>query len=101
LAIYVLPDSELEAADDSVWSEPKVKRICALLKRLQLDSGPCELLIRRGDPVRKILEAIQSTSADLLVLGVRRGGAPGDLGSGHVGRDLLQAAQCAVLTVPI
>jgi nucleotide-binding universal stress UspA family protein len=99
--ICVLPDSAIEVTEVSSWHEPKIERVRALVNRLRLSSGLCDLLVRRGDPVRKVLEAIQSTSADLLVLGVRRGGAAGDLGSGHVGRDLLQAAPCAVLTVPI
>ena len=71
------------------------------MDRVRLDKGPCDFLIRWGDPVSAILDMIETTVADLLVIGVRRGGAPGELGSGHVGRDLLQAAPCAVLTVPI
>jgi nucleotide-binding universal stress UspA family protein len=99
--ICVLPGSESDAAEVSAWHEPKVERVRALVNRLRLASGLCDLLVCRGDPVRQILQAIRSTRADLLVLGVRRGGAPGDLGSGHIGRDLLQTAPCAVLTVPI
>jgi nucleotide-binding universal stress UspA family protein len=100
-AICVLPGFEPSAAEQSACPDPKSERVRALVDRLPLASGPCDLLVRWGDPVREILDTIQLTNADLLVLGVRRGGAPGDLGSGHIGRDLLQTAPCAVLTVPI
>ena len=100
-AITVLHRWEPESDDEPAWPTAAVERIRSALDRLQLASGVCDLLVRKGDPVSEILDAIRMTGADLLVLGVRRGGAPGDLGSGHVGRDLLQTAPCAVLTVPI
>jgi hypothetical protein len=34
-------------------------------------------------------------------VGVRRGGPPGEAGSGHIGQDLLRKAPIAILTVPI
>jgi nucleotide-binding universal stress UspA family protein len=100
-AICVLPGSEPAAADESAWHDARRERVRALVDRLPLAKGPCDLLVRWGDPVKQVLDTVQSTRADLLILGVRRGGAPGDLGSGHIGRDLLQTAPCAVLTVPI
>jgi nucleotide-binding universal stress UspA family protein len=100
-AICVLPGSEPAAADQSAWHDARSERVRALVDRLPLAKGPCDMLVRWGDPVKQVLDTIQSTRADLLILGVRRGGAPGDLGSGHIGRDLLQTAPCAVLTVPI
>ena len=100
-AVCVLPGSQPAADDPAAWEDPRIERARALVDRLHLAKGPCDFLVRWGDPVSGILDMIQTTQADLLVLGVRRGGAPGDLGSGHVGRDLLQAAPCAVLTVPI
>lgn len=100
-AICVLPGSEPDAADASAWEDPRSERARALVERLALASGPCDFMVRWGDPVGEILSLLESTRADLLILGVRRGGAPGDLGSGHVGRDLLQRAPTAVLTVPI
>jgi nucleotide-binding universal stress UspA family protein len=100
-ALCVLPGPEPAAEDTGAWSDPRIERARALVDRLQLAKGSCDFLLRWGDPVSEILDMIETTQSDLLVLGVRRGGAPGDLGSGHVGRDLLQAAPCAVLTVPI
>lgn len=98
VCVVPAPDSEPTASD---WPDPRIERVRAQVARLCLSSGPCELLVRKGNPVQRILEVIQAIHADLLVLGVRRGGAPGDLGSGHIGRDLLRTAPCAVLTVPI
>lgn len=100
-ATCVLPGSEPNVADQSPWRDPRSERARALVDRLKLASGPCDFLVRWGNPVSEILALHELTNADLLILGVRRGGAPGDLGSGHIGRDLLQTAPCAVLTVPI
>lgn len=100
-AICVLPGSEPDTGDAPAWQDSRSERARAMVDRLRLATGPCDLMVRWGDPVREILEMIRLTGADLLVLGVRRGGAPGDLGSGHVGRDLLQTAPAAVLTVSI
>ena len=100
-AICVLPRAEFESTPDASSADPRVERIRPLVDRLQLTAGPCELVIRAGNAVQEVLAAIEATAADLLVIGVRRGGAAGDLGSGHIGRDLLQTAPCAVLTVPI
>ncbi len=57
--------------------------------------------IRQGAPVAEVLALLEELGADLLVLGVRRGGPSGEMGSGHVGRDLLRTAPVAILTVPI
>jgi nucleotide-binding universal stress UspA family protein len=100
-ALCVLPAPAPTPEHAAEWSDSRIDRARALVDRLHLAKGPCDFLVRWGDPVSEILDMIETTQADLLVLGVRRGGAPGDLGSGHVGRDLLRAAPCAVLTVPI
>jgi nucleotide-binding universal stress UspA family protein len=100
-AICVLSRAEFEPTPDATSADPRVERIRPLVDRLQLTAGPCELVIRAGNAVQEVIAAIETTAADLLVIGVRRGGAAGDLGSGHIGRDLLQTAPCAVLTVPI
>lgn len=98
-AICVLPGSEAESGDPR--RDPRSQRVRSAVERLELAAGPCDLLLRWGDPVARIQAAIRETGADFLVLGVRRGGPPGDLGSGHVGRDLLKSVPSAVLTVPI
>jgi len=97
-AICVLPE---EPVSTDTWRDVRHERVSVLINRLRLEAGPCELLVRWGEPVPEILRAIQETGADLLILGVRRGGLRGDLGSGYVGRELLKSAPCAVLTVPI
>lgn len=98
-AICVLPGEEPSATDLS--RDPRNERASTLIGLLQLESGPCQYQVRWGEPVGRILEAVRAVDADLLILGVRRGGKLGDLGSGYVGRELLKSAPCAVLTVPI
>ncbi len=98
-AICVLPGMQPDATD--TWRDLRHERVAVLIDLLHLDAGSCELLLRWGDPVPEILRAIRETGSDLLVLGVRRGGFRGDLGSGYIGRELLKSAPCAVLTVPI
>lgn len=99
-AILVLPEST-DLVDDSSWPDPRRELVRQAIALKSGNGCPCPLEVRRGDPVREIFAAIADAGADLLVLGVRGGGAPGDLGSGHVGRDVLRAAPCAILTVPI
>ena len=100
-AICVIPGTRTEGPDSAIWRDPRAERVAALVKQVEIDSGPCELVVRWGSPVPEIQRAIRETGADLLIIGVRRGGLQGDLGSGYVGRELLRSAPCAVLTVPI
>ena len=100
-AICVLPGLEPSATDESSWRDPRSEQTRALVERLHLASGPIDFLVRWGAPVSEILRTLRETGSDLLILGVRRGGQPGDLGSGYVGRELLKCATGAVLTVPI
>lgn len=98
-AICVLPGDTLETT--STWRDIRHERASVLVELMRLDSGPCELLVRWGDPVAEVLKAVRELRADVLILGVRRGGKAGDLGSGYIGRELLKSVPCAVLTVPI
>jgi len=59
---------------------------------------PIPLIERRGEPVAQVLSGLSAAGGDLLVIGVRRGGAAESTGTG---RRLLVAAPCAVLTVPL
>ncbi|MGQ0702969.1 MAG: universal stress protein [Gemmatimonadales bacterium] len=78
-----------------------VPRILAALVHHPGLGGPDSLQIRHGSPVREILAELAERGFDLLAIGVRRGGPPGEMGSGHVGQDLLREAPVAILTVPI
>ena len=96
-----LPASSVYAASDHLNpSHAKSKLRVALLDHPGL-GGADQLEIRLGSPVPEILSAVRARSADVLVVGVRRGGPLGEAGSGHVGRDLLLKAPGAILTVPI
>lgn len=96
-----LPASTVYTAHEEVAAHSaRAKLLAALLEHPRL-GGPEHLEVRIGPPVQEILSACLTSGADLLVVGVRRGGPLGDAGSGHVGRDLLLKAPTAILTVPI
>lgn len=57
--------------------------------------------IRQGDVVEQVLEACRATAAEILTLGVPRGGPAGVMEGGSVGRRLVHESPTAVLTVPL
>jgi nucleotide-binding universal stress UspA family protein len=97
----VLPEAPGALRDDAAWVDPRRARVLAAAAVTGNGSGPLHTVMSTGEPVRHILQSLDDLECDVLVLGVRRGGPPGKLGSGHVGRDVLRAAPGAVLTVPI
>jgi nucleotide-binding universal stress UspA family protein len=74
-------------------------RTAALQRRLNGAIEP--LLVRHGDPSIEILQAAADVSADVIVIGYRRGGPPGPIEAGSVARYVAHRAPCAVLTVPL
>jgi hypothetical protein len=58
-----------------------------------------ELIVRRGDPVREIMDA--SSGWDVLAVGYHRGGPPGIIEGGSVARRLAHQVPGALLTVPL
>jgi nucleotide-binding universal stress UspA family protein len=101
LAVHVCPRDPVSISLESCWTDPAVERAREALAAFpELGNGSC-LQVRRGVPVSEILAFLDQNRADLLVLGVRRGGPRGEMGSGHVGQDLLRTAPTAILTVPI
>ena len=100
IAVHVLP-GEAGALEDWHLSEPAVERVRDGLAGFPRLGGGGALRVLRGEPVWEILGLIERFSADLLILGVRGGGPRGEMGSGHVGGDLLRTTPVAVLTVPI
>jgi nucleotide-binding universal stress UspA family protein len=99
--VCVLPEPPGALRDDAAWVDPRRARVLETAAVTGNGSGPIHTIISIGEPVRHILQSVDDLCCDVLVLGVRRGGPPGELGSGHVGRDVLRAAPGAVLTVPI
>lgn len=59
------------------------------------------LILRQGDVVPQVADGLSPAGGDVLVVGVRRGGPAGLAASTGIGRQLLAAAPCAVLTVPL
>jgi nucleotide-binding universal stress UspA family protein len=68
--------------------------------RLRSEIGPA-LTVRHGPVFEQVLAEIHNTRSDLLAIGNQRGGSPGVLELGSVGRYLAHAAPCAVLTIPL
>lgn len=99
-AIHVEPE------DPSGRDFASVPSARSLQLRQALSEGPLRrhpipLIERRGDPVAQVLSGLSAAGGDLLVVGVRRGGAAETSESTGTGRRLLGAAPCAVLTVPL
>jgi nucleotide-binding universal stress UspA family protein len=57
--------------------------------------------VRRGAIIPQILAAVTASGTDLLAIGYHRGGLPGVIEAGSIGRHLAHTAPCAVLTIPL
>jgi len=99
--VCVLPEAPGALRDDEGWVDPRRARVLETAAETGNGSGPIPTIMSTGEPIRHILQTLDDLRCEVLVLGVRRGGPPGELGTGHVGRDVLRAAPGAVLTVPI
>jgi len=84
--------------------------IGALRQSIDLGSGSWDrparggreaLVIHRGGVVAEVLREIESSEADVLVVGYRRGGPAGTIEAGSVARRLIHESPCTVLTIPI
>jgi nucleotide-binding universal stress UspA family protein len=64
-------------------------------------AGGRVLRARQGEVVEEVLLEVTTSAADVLVIGYHRGGPPGSLEAGSIGRRLAHSARCAVLTVPL
>ncbi len=76
----------------------------ALEDRLTRALGPgtgVRVELRHGEVVTVVLDGLSADAGDVLVVGVRRGGPSAVTGATGIGRRLLSAAACAVLTVPL
>jgi nucleotide-binding universal stress UspA family protein len=65
------------------------------------DSLALDLEVRRGHPAEQILEAVEASTPDLVVIGCHRGGPAGVIEAGSTARQVIHHAPCAVLTVPL
>ena len=72
----------------------------AALQR-HLDGVVQRMVIRRGEAATEILRVAMDTTAEVIVIGYRRGGPPGVIEGGSVARCVAHHAPCAVLTVPL
>ncbi len=63
--------------------------------------GDSPVVVHRGRVVDEVIREVESSRADVLVVGYHRGGPPGVLEAGSVSRRLAHEAPCAVLTIPL
>ncbi len=94
------PSRILAAVDGT----PRGKLVLSQARELaRLTGMTCRAVtVETGRPIcQDVLEELRETGADLLAIGVRRGGPPGVLELGSVGRHLAHVAPCAVLTIPL
>lgn len=98
------PD-EVVALDQVIYSA----RTETLLRELRgLSGGPkksmvaeCPVDVRYGPIVDALLASVKESGADTLAVGVHRGGPPGVMEAGSIGRRLLHLAPCTMLTIPL
>ena len=89
---------ETAAADESPDLARRTPRARAAPLRSEIGAT---LSVRHGSVFEQVLAEIRDTGSDMLAIGNHRGGPPGVLGLGSVGRHLAHAAPCAVLTIPL
>jgi nucleotide-binding universal stress UspA family protein len=105
--VKVVTVEPVDASGDPDGSAPQRARTLGMARRLdraalaggQANGFPFRVL--RGDPVPCLQGEIEHPETDLLAIGARRGGPGGAPQSTGIGRMLLHAVQCAVLTVPL
>lgn len=76
----------------------KARRI---LNQRGMEAAVPSVGVRHGAIIPQILAAVTASGADLLAIGYRRGGLPGVIEAGSIGRHLAHTAPCAVLTIPL
>lgn len=64
-------------------------------------SGDSPVVVHRGRVVDEVIREVETSGADVLVVGYHRGGPAGVLEAGSVSRRLAHEAPCAVLTIPL
>lgn len=103
-AVTVRPGAANSGPAASVLPTRRPVRLDEVLHRAGADAaelGPVALTIRQGDPIEEVLAEASASGADLLVIGYRRGGPPKFVSPTEIARNLLYAAPCAILTVPL
>ena len=71
----------------------------ALVQAKALGCVPTNCIISNGDPAKEILKAVNSTNADLVIMGRRGLGRVTSLLMGSVSQEVSHNAQCTCMTV--
>jgi nucleotide-binding universal stress UspA family protein len=72
-----------------------------ILNHQEVETVGPSVEVRRGTVIPQILAAVTASGTDLLAIGYHRGGLPGVIEAGSIGRHLAHTAPCAVLTIPL
>ncbi len=100
-ALFVEPLPEGEHSGLATVPSARGAQLVRAMGALLPGRAAVPLIQRQGDVVVQVTDGLSPTGGDVLVVGVRRGGPAGLSGSTGIGRRLLAAAPCAVLTVPL
>lgn len=101
-AIFVEPEDD-DASGKSGATGPSTRGLMVQRTIRESVGGrePPPLIQRRGDVVTEVLHGLSAAHGEVLAVGVRRHGPAGVSESTGVGRRLIAAAPCAVLTIPL
>jgi nucleotide-binding universal stress UspA family protein len=98
---YVLAGQDDAAARAVLPPRAPLRSDLAITRLSEDNNTTSRIEIRTGDPIEQVLACISVVQPDLLVIGYRRGGPPKVFGPAEIARNLLYAAPCGVLTVPL
>ncbi|HUG27856.1 MAG TPA: universal stress protein [Gemmatimonadales bacterium] len=100
-AIFVEPLPEGEHAGLATVPSARGPHLALAMGVLLAGRAAVPLIQRQGEVVAQVTDGLSAVGGDVLMVGVRRGGPAGLSGSTGIGRRLIAAAPCAVLTVPL
>ena len=99
--LTVEPGSSDRTTHDGSAGKSRERQARDILQHHGIEAGLPTVEVRRGAIVPEILAALSASGSDLLAFGYHRGGLPGVIETGSIGRHLTQAVSCAVLTIPL
>jgi len=101
-AIFVESEEpDLSAKPAATGPSTRGLRVQRAIREIVGGREPPPLIQRRGDQVTEVLHGLSAAHGEVLAVGVRRHGPAGVSESTGVGRRLIAAAPCAVLTIPL
>jgi nucleotide-binding universal stress UspA family protein len=91
-------DGGMEYIQDD--TEQQEQQLATLVERFEAQDYQAESLLRRGEPVKTILEQIDQLKPDLVIMGTHGHGAVYELLLGSISEGVMRKSPCPVLMVP-